>query len=155
LISALIVTWSTLSPSCVRYNRVWEVWQGWVLHIMNRMRCLTGKRIAAFIVQKCIPWLWKTRILSGSPVVPIKVCCRQFVYVIWPHYHKYFHMYISYYNVIPRHLRLFKLVNPVFIPVWTVADWSHFWRILNITLIAPFKVKSDIVISHGHFVKLP
>ena len=113
------------------------------------------KHIAAFIVQKCIHWLWKTQILSGSPVVPIKVCCRQFVYVIWPHHQKYFPMYISYYYIIPCHLRLFKLVIPVFIPVWTVPDLSDFWRILNITLIAPFQVTSDTVISHGHFVKLP
>lgn len=139
----------------MRYNGVWEVWQGWALHIMNRMRCLTEKHIAAFIVQKCIHWLWKTQIHSGSPVVPIKLCCRQFVYVIWLHYQKYFHMYISYYNIIPGHLRLFKRVITVFIPVWTVADWPDFWRILNITLIAPFQVKSDTVIFHGHFVKLP
>jgi hypothetical protein len=82
-------------------------------------------------------WEW-IELYLYSPSRPLVACYRV----------TFTFFYISYYNIIPCHLRLLKLVIPVFIPAWTVADLLNLWRVLNLTLIAPFQVKSDIVISH-------
>lgn len=96
LISTLITAW------CVRYNQVWEVLQDWAEHIVNRMKCFAEIHIAAFTVQSILR-LWETWRYSGSPIFPIKVCYTVCICDV-ASYHNYFHMYISYYNVIPCHL---------------------------------------------------